>query len=83
MTLDALIKKLNEQGYSKEATNDVLQGYDLGYAQALVDTGKRTTGYTLEKNDGVWCLMQGLRTVTMFQSYEQAVKSLTKRVDND
>lgn len=79
MTLDELIKRLNEQGYSKEATNDVIQGYDLGYAQALLDTNKRATGYTLEKNDGVWCLMQGLKTVMVFQSYEQAVKSLTKK----
>lgn len=78
MTLDALITKLYEKGYSKEAREDIIQGYDLGYAQALVDTNKRATGYTLEKNDGVWCLMQGLRTVTVFQSYEQAVKSLTK-----
>lgn len=78
MTIDELISKLYEKRYSKEAREDILQGYDLGYAQALVDTGKRTTGYTLEKNEGVWCLMQGLRTVTVFQSYEQAVKSLTK-----
>lgn len=79
MTIDELISKLYEKGYSKEAREDILQGYDLGYAQALVDTNKTVTGYTLEKNDGVWCLMQGLKTVTVFQSYEQAVKSLTKK----
>ena len=76
MTLAALIKKLHEQGYSKEATASILQGYDLGYAQALRDTNKRATGYSLENNEGVWCLMQGLKTVTVFQSYEQAVKTL-------
>lgn len=78
MTIDKLISKLYEKGYSKEARADILQGYDLGYAQALIDTNKRVTGYTLEKEGDVWCLMQGLRTVTVFQSYEQAVKSLTK-----
>lgn len=79
MTIDELISKLYEKGYSKEAREDILQGYDLGYAQALLDTDKRTTNYTLEKSGDVWCLMQGLRTVTVFQSYEQAVKSLTKK----
>jgi hypothetical protein len=76
MIFAALIKKLHEQGYSKEAMAPILQGYDLGYAQALCDTNKRATGYTLEKSEGVWCLMQGLKTVTVFQSYEQAVKTL-------
>ena len=78
MTLAALIKKLQELGYSKEARAGVIQGYDLGYAQALLDTNKRTTGYTLEKDGDIWRLMEGLRTVSVFQSYEQAVKSLTK-----
>lgn len=41
MTIDDLILRLYEKGYSKEAREDILQGYDLGYAQALIDTNKK------------------------------------------